>query len=119
MKCYLRTNSRVETFDVFKAKHKVNLRKRGYSPKFINHFTDQVKFLDCSFELSKKKVTKKLQKLPFVTRFTPSASSAIKLLINIGLLSKNYINSNTQGFPAPCFVTEPIKTLEPILLNLN
>ena len=61
-------------------KHKVNLRKRGYSPKFINHFTDQVKFLDRSFELSKKKVIKKLQKIPFVTRFTPSASSAIKII---------------------------------------
>ena len=80
MKCYLRTNSRVETFDAFKAKHKFNLRKRGYSPKFINHFTDQVKFLDRSFELSKKKVTKKLQKIPFVTRSTPSASSAIKII---------------------------------------
>ena len=51
-----------------------------YSPKFINHFMNQVKFLDRSFELPKKKVTKKLQKIPFVTRFTPSASSAIKII---------------------------------------
>ena len=30
MKRYLHTNSRVETFNTFKAKHKVNLQKRSY-----------------------------------------------------------------------------------------
>ena len=80
MKRYLRTNSRVDSFNIFKAKHKVNLRKRGYSLKFINHFTDKVKFLDRSFELTKKKVKKQLYKIPFVTRFTPSASLAIKII---------------------------------------
>ena len=80
MKRYLRTNSRVETFNTFKAKHKVNLRKRGYSHKFINHFTNQVKFLDRSFELSNKKVTKRLHRIPFVTRFTPSAHLALQII---------------------------------------
>ena len=80
MKRYLRTNSRVETFNTFKAKHKVNLQKRGYSHKFINHFTNQVKFLDHSFELSNKKVTKRLHKIFFVTRFTPSAYSALQII---------------------------------------
>ena len=80
MKRYLRTNSHVETFNIFKAKHKVNLQKRGYSHKIINHFTNQVNFLDRSFELSKKKVTKQLHRIPFVTRFTPSASSALQTI---------------------------------------
>lgn len=74
IKRYLRTNSCVETFNTFKAKHKVNLRKRGYSYKFINHFTDQVKLLGHLFELSKKNVTKRLHTIPFVTSFTPSPS---------------------------------------------
>ena len=80
MKRFLHTNSHVETFNTFKAKHKVNLRKRGYSHKFINHFTNQVKFLDRSFELSNKKVTKRLHRIPFVTRFTPSAYSALQII---------------------------------------
>ena len=80
MKRYLRTNSHVETFNTFKAKYKVNLRKRGYSHKFINHFTNQVKFLDRSFELLKKKLTKQLHRFPFVTRFTPSASLALQII---------------------------------------
>ena len=65
MEIYLRTNSRVETFNTFKTKHKVNLHK------FINHFTNQVKFLDRLFELSNKKVTKRLHRIPLVTRVTP------------------------------------------------
>ena len=74
MKRYLRTNSRVETFNTFKAKHKVNLHK------FINHFTNQVKFLDRSFELSNKKVTKRLNRIPLVTRVTPLAYSALQII---------------------------------------
>ena len=46
MKRYLRTNSCVDTFKNFKARHKINLRRRGYSSIFINHFTDKVKFWD-------------------------------------------------------------------------
>ena len=80
MKRYLHTNSRVETFNTFKAKHKVNLWKRCCSHKFINHFTNQVKILDRSFELLKKKVTKWLHRFPFVTRFTPSASLALQIV---------------------------------------
>ena len=80
MKRYLCTNSRVETFNTFKAKHKVNLWKRGYSHKFINHFTNQVKFLDHSFELSKKKVTKWFHRIPFATRFIPSAFLALQII---------------------------------------
>ena len=45
MKRILRTNSCVDTFNNFKAKHKINLRRRGYSTKFIDHFTNKVKFL--------------------------------------------------------------------------
>ena len=83
MKRYLRINSCVETFNTFKTKHKVNLRKRGYSCKSINRFTDQVKYLGHLFGLSKKKVTKRLHKIPFVTRFTPSAYSALQITYKI------------------------------------
>jgi len=54
MKHFLRANSNVETFNVFKAKLKANLKKRGYSHKFINLHTSKVDFLDRSFELKPK-----------------------------------------------------------------
>ena len=38
----IRTNSRVESFYNFRAKHKHNLHKRGYPTKFINRFTNTV-----------------------------------------------------------------------------
>ena len=116
MKRYLCTNSRVETFNTFKAKHKVNLWKRGYSHKFINHFTIQVKFLDRSFELSKKKVTKRLHRIPFVTRSTPSASSALQIISHI---FNNYNNSNTLKFLALCSPLKPTEILNHIWLNQN
>ena len=80
MKRYLRTNSCVNTFNNFRAKHKINLRRRGYSTKFVDHFVNKVKFLDRSFELTKKKKTKLLSKIPFITRYTPSALVALKII---------------------------------------
>ena len=79
MKRYLRTNSRVDSFNTFKARHKANLCKRDYSCKFANHHANKIKFLDRSFELTKK-TKKQISKIPFITRYTPSASTAIKII---------------------------------------
>ena len=79
MKRYLRTNSRIETFHMLKAKHKINLQKRGYSHKFIDLHTSKVKFLDRSFEL-KPKNKRSINRISFVTRYSPSASRAIKII---------------------------------------
>jgi len=54
MKSFSSTNSNVETFNAFKAKLKANLKKRGYSHKFINLHTSKVNFLNRSFELKPK-----------------------------------------------------------------
>ena len=51
IKRYLCTNSHIETFYKLEAKHKLNVRKRGYSHKFINLHTSRVKFLDRSVAL--------------------------------------------------------------------
>ena len=56
MKRYLRTNSRIETFNHFRAKLKANLKRRGYPNRLINSYTDRVKFLDRSFELKSKRI---------------------------------------------------------------
>ena len=79
MKRYLRTNSRSHTFNKFKAQHVVNLRKRGYSHKFINRYTNKINFLDRSFEL-RHKHHQKLYKTPFVTRFSPSTKKAFYII---------------------------------------
>ena len=79
MKRYLRTNSRVSTFNSFKAKHRLNLKKRGYSLKFINHHLNRVNFLDRSFEL-KPKPKSHNSIIPFITRFSPSAYVAFKII---------------------------------------
>ena len=82
MKRYLRTNSRQSTFHKFKAQHMLNLQKRGYSRGFINHYTNKIKFLDRSFEL-KPKIKRRLKRIVFVTRFTPSAKQAMHLIKKI------------------------------------
>ena len=80
MKRYLRTNSRVDSFNYFKGKHRINLLKRGYSFKSVDQSINRVKFLDRSFELKTMKTKKQLDRLPFVTRFTPSAPLALKII---------------------------------------
>ena len=119
LKRYLCTNSRVETFNTFKAKHKVNLRKRGYSHKFINHFTNQVKFLDRSFELSKKKVTKWLHRIPFVTRFTPSASLALQIINKYWPHLQQLQQFKHIKIPCPMLSLKPTEILNYIWLNQN
>ena len=77
MKRYLRTNSRVGSFNYFKRKHRDNLLKRGYSFKSV---VNRVKFLDRSFELKKKRTKQQLDRLPFVTRFIPSSLLAFDII---------------------------------------
>ena len=79
MKRYLRTNSLIETFYKFKTKHELNLKKRGYSREFINLHTSKVKFLDRSIEL-KPRNKRPMNRISFVTRYSPSASRAIKII---------------------------------------
>ena len=80
MKRFLRTNSRAESFYTLKAKHKHNLRKRGYSTQFINHYTNGVRFNNRHLSLKQKSITTKKKILAFITRFTPSATKAMKIL---------------------------------------
>jgi len=72
-KRFLRTNSRIESFLNFEAKHKLNLLKRGYSTKYINKHTDNIWFIDRSSELKQKNRPRGFKRLSFVTRFTPAA----------------------------------------------
>ena len=117
MKRYLCTNSRVETFNAFKAKHKVNLRKRGYSHKFINHFTNQVKFLDRLFELSKKKVTKRLHRIPFVTSFSPSSSLALQIINKYWLHLQQLQQFKHINIPRPMLSFKTNKNIKSYLVK--
>ena len=100
MKRYLRTNSRVDSFEYFKNKHRSNLLKRGYYPKFINHHLNKVKFLDRSLEL-KKNIKKPLSRLPFITRFTPSASSALRIIKKYWPYLKKLNSFANKDLPTP------------------
>ena len=80
IKRYLRTNSRAESFHALKVKHRHNLRKRGYSTDFINRHTNNVRFLDRSFELKPKNKTNEKRQIAFITRYTPSATKAMKII---------------------------------------
>ena len=122
MKRYLCTNSCVYTFNNFKANTKlifeeeVTLRIRGYSSTFINHFTDKVKFSDRSFEL-KKKTKKQLSRIPFITRFTPSAPVAIKIIKKYWSYLKqlHYFRYKKISNPMPYFKTN--KNIKSILVR--
>ena len=80
MKRYLRTNSRAESFYTFKSKHKLNLRKRGYSTHFINRYTNSVQFNNRHLTLKPKTITSKKKRLAFVTRFTPLTTKVMKVI---------------------------------------
>ena len=82
MKCFVRTNSQAESFYTLKAKHKHNLHKKGYSMKFINHYTDCVQFNNRHLSLTNNCSKTKKKILAFITRFTPSATKAMKILRN-------------------------------------
>ena len=108
MKRYLRTNSRVDSYNNFKTKHRTNLLKRGYSSKFVDNNINRVKFLDRSFELNRNKKTKKqLGRLPFITRFTPSAPSALKIIKKYWPYLQNLNSFKNKQLPPPmiCFNT--------------
>ena len=79
MKRYLRTNSRTESFHAFKRKHRQNLLKRGYSDHFIYQHTHNIRFKNRSLALKPKLRTNK-RRLAFITRFTPSAAKAMKII---------------------------------------
>ena len=76
----IRTNSRVESFYNFSTKHKHNLCKRGYPTKFINRFTNTVQFADRLFQLKPKNTSRKMKRVAFITRYTPSADKAMKII---------------------------------------
>jgi len=81
LKRYLRTNSRPDKFYSLKSKHKVNLRKRGYSLRFIKRHINKLNYSDRISELySTQKRGEKRNVLPFVTRFTPSATKVMHVL---------------------------------------
>ena len=79
MKRHLRTNSRTESFHAFKRKHRQNLLKRGYSDHFIYQHTHNIRFKNRSLALKPKLRTNK-RRLAFITRFTPSAAKAMKII---------------------------------------
>ena len=100
MKRYLRTNSRIDTFYKFKIKHKLNLRKRGYSHKCINLHTSKIKFLDRSIEL-KPRNKRPMNRISFVTRYSPSASRVIKIIKKYwpSLQRLKYFNNTLPSSP--------------------
>ena len=116
MKRYLCTNSCVNTFNNFKAKHKINLRRRGYSSTFINHFTGKVKFWDRSFEL-KKKTKKQLSRIPFITRFTPSAPVAMKIIKKYWPYLKQVHHFRYKKIPNPMLSFKTNKNIKSFLVR--
>ena len=110
MKRYLCTNSRVGLFNYFKRKHRDNLLKRGYSFKSVDNSINRVKFLDCSFELEKKRTKQQLDRLPFVTRFTPSAPLAFDIIKKYWHHLKELNSFKHKKIPLPMLSFKNIKS---------
>ena len=119
MKRYLRTNSRVDSFNNFKIKHKTNLLKRGYSSKFVDNNINQVKFLDRSFELNRNntKTKKQLGRLPFITRFTPSAPSALKIIRKYWPYLQHLNSFRNKQLPTPMLSFKTNKNIKSFLVR--
>ena len=117
MKRYLRMNSRIETFNHFNAKLKANLKRRGYSNRLINSYTDKVKFLDRSYEL-KQKTKKNFNELSLITRFTPSASTALKIILKKHWPSLQELNFfRNISLPPPMLVYKTNKNIKTSLVR--
>ena len=81
LKRYLCTNSRADNFYRFKSRYKINLRKRGYSLRFIRRHINMVNYKDRIEELcQKKRKAHQRNVLPFMTRFTPSATKVLHIM---------------------------------------
>lgn len=113
-KRYLRTNSRVESFLTFKDKHKTNLLKRGYSHSFIKKHTDNIRFIDRSFELKPKNRSKRMKRLAFTTRFTPAAAKAMRIIKHFWPSLEQFTNIN---LPKPLLVYKSNKNIKSHLVR--
>ena len=94
----------------------LNLRKRGYSRGFINHYTNKVKFLDRSFEL-KPKIKRQLKRIVFVTRFTPSAKQAMHLIKKYWPSIQYLKLFNNNLLPPPMLAYKSNKNLKSFLVR--
>jgi len=113
-KRFLRTNSTIESFLNFKAKHKINLLKRGYSTKFINKHTDNIRFIDRSFELKPKNKSRGFTRLSFITRFTPAAAKAIQIIKQFWPLLEQF---KSLKFPKPMLVYKSNRNIKSHLVR--
>lgn len=116
MKRYLRTNSRLSTFNKFKAQHTRNLQKRGYSPKFINYHTNKVKFLDRSFEL-RPRAKQKSNRTVFVTRFTSSAKTAFHIIKKYWPLIQRLQQFKNKPLPHPMLAYKSNRNIKSFLVR--
>ena len=117
MKRYLRTNSGVGSFNYFKRKHRDNLLKRGYSFKSVDNSINRVKFLDRSFELKKKRTKQQLDRLPFVTRFTPSARLAFDIIKKYWHHLKELNSFKHKKIPLPMLSFKSNKNMKSFLVR--
>ena len=116
MKRFLRTNSRIQTFNKYKARHVFNLRKRGYSHKFINKHTSKINFQDRSFEL-RSKPPHTLCRTPFVTRFSPSARKAFSIIKKYWHSIQCLKQFKNKPLPPPMLAYKSNKNLKSFLVR--
>ena len=116
MKRYLRTNSRIETFNHFRAKLKANLKRRGYPHKFIYSNINKVNFLNRSFEL-RPKSKKNMNRLSLITRYSPSASLALKIVKKYWPSLKKLKYFQSKSLPPPMLVYKTNKNIKSSLVR--
>ena len=116
MKRYLRTNSRISTFNKFKARHMLNLQKRGYSLKFINKYTNKVQFLDRSLEL-RPKSKQKFNRSVFVTRFSPSTKKAFHIIKKYWPSIQHLKYFKNHPLPSPMLAYKSNKNIKSFLVR--
>jgi len=118
LKRYLRTNSCAKKFYDFKSKHKINLRKRGYSLRFIRRNISKVDYSDRISELYQNTSKSKRRKiLPFVTRYTPSATKVIHILKRYWPAITQLQQFNNVELPVPMLAFKRNRNLRSYLVR--
>ena len=116
MKRYLRTNSRADSFCNFKHKHRHNLLKRGYSKHFVSQYTNNIHFKHRSLALKlKPRIDRK--RIAFVTRFTPSAAKAMKIIKKFWPSLRGTKSLKHTRFPSPMLTYKSNKNIKSHLVR--
>ena len=107
------TNSCLETFNKFKAKHKNNLLKQGYSQNSLTHIPTRSNSSTGHMTL-KQKLT---NRIVFTSRYTPSTSKAFKITTKYWPELQQINSFKTSKPPCPMIAYRSNKNIKSFLVR--